>query len=144
EIPYDFQRKRLSALLAQEGENLTATKDAPHSVLAVCTEAEPPDGRAATREDVRGQGEEPYAPLTADGFRVLGASVRHSQADRVEQSDGAGLTLIGLIVVFDPPRPDAADAVRELAALGVRTAMISGDNALVATYVGRQIGMTEP
>lgn len=144
EIPYDFQRKRLSVLLAHEGENLIVTKGALHSVLAVCTEAELPDGRAATLEDVRGQVEDRYARLSAEGFRVLGVAIRRTDADRIEQSDEAGLTLIGLIVVFDPPRPDAADAVRELAALGVRTAMISGDNALVATYVGRQIGMTEP
>ena len=144
EIPYDFTRKRLSVLLAHDGGNLIVTKGALHRVLEVCTEAERPDDRVVPLEAVREEVEDRYARLSAEGFRVLGVAIRRTAADRIGKSDETRLTLIGLIVVFDPPRPDAADAVRELAALGIRTAIISGDNALVAAYVGRQIGMREP
>ena len=144
EVPYDFARKRLSVLVAHAGENLIVTKGALHSMLEACTEAERPDGKAVALADVRDQIEDRYARLSAEGFRVLGVAIRRTTADRIRKSDEAGLTLIGLIVVFDPPRSDAADAVRELASLGIKTAIISGDNALVATYVARQIGMAEP
>ena len=144
EIPYDFTRKRLSVLVAHGGENLIVTKGALNRVLEVCTEAERPDGRVVALAAVRDQIEDRHARLSAEGFRVLGVAIRRIAADRIGKSDEAGLTLLGLIVVFDPPRPDAVVAVRDLAALGIATAIISGDNALVATYVARQIGMEEP
>jgi H+-transporting ATPase len=68
--------------------------------------------------------------LEGKGFRVLAVAV------------GATLKLAGVIALSDPPRPDAAELVRELHVLGVRTVMVTGDAPETAQIVAREVGIT--
>jgi H+-transporting ATPase len=67
--------------------------------------------------------------LEGKGFRVLAVAV------------GARLKLAGVIALSDPPRPDAAELVRELHVLGVRTVMVTGDAPVTAEIVAREVGI---
>ena len=75
--------------------------------------------------------------MAGRGLRVLAAAFRDGGEEPLEE----GLTLIGLYGISDPPRPGAAEAVAAAAAAGVTTVMISGDNAMTATAVGRELGL---
>jgi P-type Mg2+ transporter len=126
ELAYDFERKRLSVLVESDGITQLITKGAFSSVLALCemTEAE----RAAAQAE--------FERLSADGNRVLAIATK--QGDSLEESD---LTLEGLLVFMDPPKQGAAEAIAELAGLGIDLYLITGDNPLAAKAVAAKVGL---
>jgi Mg2+-importing ATPase len=134
EIPYDFIRKRLTIVL-DDGDpagQLIATKGAFDNVLAVC------DIDAA----VRARCESFYRGMGAQGFRVLALAVKRvPPKERYGHQDEHGMALAGLLVFYDPPKPGVENTIRELAALGIRTKVISGDNRYVAAHVAAAIGL---
>lgn len=145
EIPYDFNRKRLSILVAHEGESLMVTKGSIYGVFDACTTAELGSGRIVDLAEVRPAIEERADALGDEGFRVLGVAYRRLGGQkRIEKSDEAGMTLLGLIAVFDPPKPEVKGAIERLGALGVTLKVISGDSAAVARHVAQVVGLRNP
>jgi H+-transporting ATPase len=69
--------------------------------------------------------------LEGQGFRVLA----------VASGSAPALTLVGLIALSDPPRPESAALIRELGSLGVRTVMATGDAPATAAYLARAVGI---
>jgi Mg2+-importing ATPase len=133
EVPYDFTRKRLSVLVDDGGTATIVTKGALSNVLDVC--AMP----AALRRDV----EKRFEKLSSDGYRVLGLAVKTVPGQRqVSVSDEAEMTFAGLLAFHDPVKPDAAQAVSDLAGLGVTVRLITGDNRLAAAHIAREVGLT--
>jgi Mg2+-importing ATPase len=134
EIPYDFIRKRLTLVL-DDGDpagHLIVTKGAFATVLAVC----------AVEGDVRERCEALYREKSLQGFRVLAVAARRcAPRERYTREDETGMRLAGLLLFFDPPNPDAARTVADLAALGVAVKVITGDNRYVAGHAARAIGL---
>ncbi|MGH2406525.1 MAG: magnesium-translocating P-type ATPase [Candidatus Limnocylindrales bacterium] len=142
ELPYDFQRRRLSVLVDDGGPHQLITKGALESVTAVCTTARAADGKvvpfAGQRANVVGR----YKALSAEGYRVLGVAVRDlGKAINVKPADEAALTFLGFLTFLDPPKPDIEKTLKDLVAAGVSVRMITGDNQLVAAQVGRIVGL---
>jgi Mg2+-importing ATPase len=135
EIPYDFQRRRLTVVVAPpatRGEHLIVTKGAFDAMLAVC---ELPD---AERERLAAW----YREQGARGYRILALAVRRVPAQpRYTREDERDMALRGFLVFVDPPKADARDTVAALAALGVRVKIITGDNAHVAGHVAAAVGL---
>jgi Mg2+-importing ATPase len=144
EIPYDFLRKRLSVLVAEGGAHVLITKGALANVLAVCTSAETPAGAVVDLATRRDQIDRQFADLSDQGLRVLGVAYRGSDAARISQADEAGLTFLGFLVFFDPPKPGIAETLHELQQLGISLKIITGDNRAVASAISRQVGIAEP
>lgn len=144
EIPYDFLRKRLSILVDDGGTTLMITKGALAKVLDVCTRSETQAGNTVEfgtqREAIEGH----FAEMSGQGFRVLGLAIRHVDASQIGKADESGMTFLGLLAFFDPPKPGIIQTVRELERLGVRLKIITGDNRAVAAVVSRQVGLETP
>jgi Mg2+-importing ATPase len=135
EIPYDFIRKRLTIVVEQEaatGEHLIVTKGAFANVLAVC----------AVDTALSGRLEAYYRQKGSEGFRVLGVATKRVAArERYGHEDERGMAFAGFLLFSDPPRDDAEKTIRELAALGIRVKVITGDNRYVAAHVAAAIGL---
>ena len=123
EIPYDFRRKRLSVLVAEDGRSVLITKGAVASVLAASTSAELGNGGSIAIDRVRDGIEKRVEDLSAEGYRVLAVARRDlGSTTEVSIDDEQELTLIGLLTFLDPPetrhRGDVAAALgpRRLAA----------------------------
>ncbi len=146
EVPYDFIRKRLSVLVAKEGEpNLMVTKGALSNVLAVCSQAETAGGQSQPLEQVRERIQQNFAHFSEQGLRTLGVAYRRLEATaEIGKDDEAGMTFLGFLLVYDPPKPGVAEVIRQMQELGVSLKIITGDNALVAANVARQVGITNP
>ncbi len=144
EIPYDFVRKRLTIVVSEKAqpEHLIVTKGSFKAVLDVCADYQgagadlPLDAAARLKFtallDAKGR----------EGFRILAVATRRSapQSDYTLE-DERGMTLAGLLLFADPPKADAAKAVSDLASLGVRLKIITGDNREVASHVAKAIGV---
>jgi len=132
EIPYDFDRKRLT-IVVDDGDpsgHLLITKGAYDNVVALC----PGAARGELDALYRGWGEQ--------GFRVLAlASRRMAAKAQCSRDDERDMTVEGFLLFFDPPRADAKDTLAALAALGIRTKVVTGDNRYVAAHVAEAVGL---
>ena len=145
ELPYDFERKRLSVLVERGGESLLITKGALTNVLEVCSSAERSGRSAVPLAQVRQQIEQRAEALNEQGYRTLGVALRRlDSASTISRSSEAEMVFLGLLVFADPPKAGIARTLADLERLGVRLKIISGDNALVATHVGEQVGLVQP
>ena len=144
EIPFDFIRKRLTVLAAGPDGNLMITKGALAQVLEVCTSAEMPDGSEQPLAAVRKEIDARFVEYSRNGQRTLGLARRKlGSAATIGKADEAGMCFIGFVLFSDPLKPDIAATIERLRALGVTLKVITGDNALVAAAVGRQIGFAD-
>lgn len=142
EIPYDFVRKLLSILVAKDGRRLLITKGALEPVMAICAEAETPEGKIVDLTTVRKQIDQEFENLSNQGYRTLGIAYRNmGNQDRASKSDEKDMTFLGYIAFFDPPKKDVADTIRQLEDLGITLKVITGDNRLVAARAGERVGL---
>jgi len=144
EVPFDFQRRRVSVLAEGEGRRLLIVKGAPEDVLALASAYDRADGTQAPLDDAsRAVAQETFDALGREGFRVLGVAWRQAPADRVQAdvSDEADLVFAGFLAFLDPPKPGAREALAELAALGVAVKVVTGDNELVTRHVCAELGL---
>ncbi|MBJ6752469.1 cation-translocating P-type ATPase [Geomonas anaerohicana] len=147
EIPFDSARKRMTSV-HREGEGETAfVKGAPAEVAALCTTVAR-DGNAlpldaALAAEVLGQ-VDAYA---RQGYRVLAVAERRlprEMPDYTAETVERELTLLGLVSMNDPPRPEVASAVHKCRRAGIRVVMVTGDYGLTAESVARRIGVLGP
>lgn len=145
EVPYDFNRKRLSILVSKDGENIMVTKGALHNVLSVCSRAEVSGGGVADIETVRDKIEGRFAGLCEQGYRVLGVSLRRGIRENLITKDfETDMTFLGFVSLYDPPKKDATETISELEGLGIELKVVTGDSREVALYVSREVGLPDP
>jgi len=138
ELPFDAERKRMTTVHRIDGSHVAYTKGAPESVIPLC--ADPgPDGAPLQGWLARAEA------MAARGLRVLAVAQRsHGQLSPQSASVEAlesKLALMGLVGLIDPPRPEAAAAVRECMAAGITPVMITGDHPATARAIALRLGL---
>jgi Mg2+-importing ATPase len=130
-VGFDHERRMVSVLTrAADGRVHLVTKGAPESVLERCV-----DVPAAALEAMRVEFDA--------GNRVVAVATRPMTGDRAPTADDErDLVLAGLLVFLDPPKPDAATALRRLADLGIAVKVVTGDNPAVAVKVCHDLLLT--
>ena len=145
EVPYDFIRKRLTVQIRNESQNIVITKGALKQVIEVCTLAETDDGNRVALDEKRSEIMDRYTKLSEEGYRTLGVAYKAgNSAENFTRQDEKEMVFLGFVTFFDPPKPHVQDTIKELKRLGVQLKIITGDNALVAGSLGRQIGIAKP
>lgn len=144
EIPYDFLRKRLSILVSHDDTHLMVTKGALPNVLAVCSSAETGEGTIIDIAAVRDRIQQHFEEFSSKGFRTLGVAYKNMGAGSLISKDHeAGMTFLGFLVLFDPPKSNIVETIASLKTLGVALKIITGDNHLVAANVSQQMGLAK-
>jgi len=144
ELPFDSERKLMTTFHAWEGGKVVSfTKGAVEVVLERSTRV------------LTAQGEIELAPakipgvadrIAADGLRALGFGMRvwDRLPDDLDAAEAeTGLTLLGLVGLMDPPRPEAKDAVALCRKAGIVPVMITGDHPLTARAIALRIGILD-
>jgi P-type Mg2+ transporter len=142
EIPFDFERRRVSVVVDTAGQRLLITKGAPESVLAVCTALERDGARRPFDAESQARCRATYETLSAAGARVLAVAIREvlpQTAYRVV--DERDLTLVGFLSFTDPLMPDVREAIAALKRDGVTVKILTGDNERVACHICAQVGL---
>ena len=141
EVPYDFERKRLSVLVADDDGPTLICKGAVGPMLDCCTAIEIGGVAAPLTAEHRADAESRLAEWSGDGFRVIAIATRELSSGTCSADDEAGLTLVGYLVFSDPLKPGIVDTVAALARNGIELRVISGDNRYVAAHVATEIGL---
>ncbi len=142
EIPFDFDRRRLSVVADTGAEILLVTKGAPEFVIDRCTGYQVDGGIRPLDTGVRDRVGRVCDACAHQGLRTLAIAYRGvERKPRYTVADEDGLTLAGFVSFTDPVLPDAAASLRALARDGVAVKILSGDNELVVRHVCEQVGL---
>jgi Mg2+-importing ATPase len=144
EIPFDFQRRRMSVVVAEGGDtHRLICKGALEEVMAVCTRVRIGHDDWPLEHDHLLRIRQVTSELNNDGLRVVAVAARemppHQEAyGVVDEND---LTLIGYVAFLDPPKQTTAPALKALQEHGITVKVLTGDNALVTSKVCREVGL---
>ncbi len=142
EIPFDFERRRLSVVVERQSQRILITKGAPEGIfpLLSCYEFQ---GRAEPlSEDAGKRIRQISDDLGSQGFRSLAvAYVEVPTRASYSVEDERNLILVGFLSFADPPLPDAGQVLASLRQDGVEVKVISGDNSRVTGHVCAQVGI---
>lgn len=146
-ILYRFSpRLRLMSVITSDGGRgdrlLLITKGAPEAVLARIARQE----NETVAEGVR-QARAAAEDMASSGMRVLAVATRDLSPAALPPSRDeaeAGVTLLGLVGLYDPPRPEVEGAVRRCHDAGLKIHIVTGDNGSTAAAVARQVGIGQP
>lgn len=143
EIPFDFQRKRMSVVVDYEGDHVLVCKGAVEDIYKACTHYQVDDEVYMMIDLIKNDLLEEYEKLSRDGYRVLGIAYREFPQDKTTFSiaDESELTLLGYIAFLDPPKESAHKAIASLKSYGVATKILTGDNALVTRKICKDVGL---
>jgi P-type Ca2+ transporter type 2C len=142
-FPFDADRKLMSTVHQLADGSLEAcVKGSPQALLERCV-AVRWDGKDETLDErSRGQIVAANDEMAAQGLRVLAVGRRQLAGGHPTVSDAENdLTLLGLVAMSDPPRPEVTDAVTACRQAGIRIYMITGDYGLTAEAIARRVGI---
>jgi Mg2+-importing ATPase len=142
EIPFDFERKRLSVVVERQSQRILITKGAPEGIFPLLSGYEIDGKVEPIGEDAAKRIRQASNDLNAQGYRSLAVAYVNVAA-RADYSveDERNLILAGFLTLSDPPLPDAAQVLASLKQDGIEVKVISGDNDLVTAHICAQVGL---
>jgi magnesium-transporting ATPase (P-type) len=141
EVPFDTDRKRLSTL-HQTPHGLTLyTKGALETLLPCCHTVQMGTAVQPLTPERQAQLLHAQEHLAAVGLRVLAFAYRLVPEGYDPSQLEERLTLLGLVGLEDPPRPEVPAAIQHCKNAGIKVIMITGDHPQTATAIAREIGL---
>lgn len=153
ELPFSSERKAMTTIHEVTGPNavkifpdtpyISITKGAPDQLVQWATHETAPTGPMKLSEERRQLWMNEIDEMAADGLRVLGIAYRPLETipDQVTPDIERDLNMLALVGIVDPARPEAKKAVQTAREAGIRSIMITGDHALTAEAIARDLGI---
>ena len=145
EIPFDFQRRRMSVVVAErEDHHLVICKGAVEEIVSVCTRVQHDDTELALTPELLARVMSVTESLNKEGLRVVAVAAKELPPvkDVYGVKDEVELTLIGYIAFLDPPKETTEPALKALQEHGVAVKVLTGDNELVTAKICREVGLS--
>ena len=134
ELPFDSDRKLMTTVHRMDGRIVSVTKGAFDVMAERCVRGDLDGARRVNEE------------MSRNALRVLAIAYRElDQLPEAMTSESLenDLTLVGLVGMIDPPRPEAAEAVKVCRRAGIKPVMITGDHVVTASAIARSLGIME-
>ena len=143
ELPFDFERRRMSVIVQEASQVRMVTKGALEEMLSISNYVQDEGQIIALTDKIRADVLQAVSDLNDQGLRVLGVCYKNydnpDHAFTVE--DESDMILMGYLAFLDPPKPSAAPAIQALREHGVATKILTGDNEKVARTVCEKVGL---
>ncbi|MQR00758.1 magnesium-translocating P-type ATPase [Glaciimonas soli] len=144
EIPFDFQRRRMSVIVSERDDrHLLICKGAVDEILSVCSNVHMHGTTSALTSELLERIRKVTGALNEEGLRVVAVAARECRpnTESYDVKDEAELTLFGYIAFLDPPKESTAPAIDALQRHGVKVKVLTGDNDKVTAKVCREVGL---
>jgi Mg2+-importing ATPase len=144
EVPFDFERRRVSVLVEHAGKRRMIVKGAPEELLRLSASYEAENGEERPLDpETRRVFSATLEGLGAQGFRALGVASHAIDASdsNIVTADESNLVFSGFAVFLDPPKASAGATIQAMAAAGVAVKVLTGDNEIVTRHVFSEIGV---
>lgn len=138
EIPFSSETKRMITLHEVEDTRVAYAKGAPEVIVSACSHWLTPSGIAPLQPEDRDTVLQAAQTMASSALRVLAVAIK-APADVADAEHD--LTLLGLVGMIDPPRPEAKAAIQTCQQAGIRIVMITGDHPLTAAAIARELGL---
>ncbi len=142
EIPFDFERKRLTVVLRKGEEYRLVTKGAVENIFSICNRILIGNREQSLTTARKRAIHKDFEEWSGQGYRVLAVATRTigKQEDYLPK-DEKTMTLHGFLLFYDPPKKGIVSVIEALATLGVNLKLISGDHHLVTRHVAELVGL---
>ncbi|MBI4084570.1 MAG: cation-translocating P-type ATPase [Candidatus Levybacteria bacterium] len=132
---FDAKSKMITTVWEKNGKKHVFVRGAPEAILAA--------SMTSTHEEQ--QVRSTYESFAKEGLRVIafGKKIDNDAHRRNRQELEQGLHFVGIVGIYDPPRPEVAQAIRQAKNAGIKTIMVTGDNELTALAIAKEIGLVE-
>jgi P-type Ca2+ transporter type 2C len=145
-FPFDSDRKRMTVIRGTPQGARAFVKGAPDVLLLRCSRWIGPDGEVRPLSPADEQEiERASAALASRALRVIAVAYRDlgeaGALELPEEKIESDLVLVGLLAMYDPPRPEARESVRRSQEAGIRVVMITGDHPATAAAIGKELGI---
>lgn len=142
EIPFNFERKRLSVIIQDSTGCKMITKGAFKTIITICSKVQTETGEQTLNASLLAEIQQHFAEWSDQGYRVLGIAQKSTdvRAKYVVQ-DEQDLSFMGFLLFLDPLKADVIKTVTELSQLGIQLRVITGDNNLVALHIAKSLGL---
>ena len=138
-VPFDSAHKFSVVLQQFDDERLILMNGAPDRLISLCGKQLTADGPADVDPDFW---KEKIEQGAEEGQRMLGSAYRLADdTDQLDSEDLGEMIFIGLVGIIDPPRPEAIRAIKECQNAGIKIKMITGDHAITARVIGKEMGI---
>lgn len=144
EVPFDFERRRVSVLAENHGTKLLVVKGAPEDMVRLSGQWRGPGGTLRPLdEEAQARLDAQFQSLGRDGYRVLAVATRPLPPDRqhIDRADEHDLVFEGHLAFLDPPKASATAAVTTLARSGVDIKILTGDTEAVTRHLCAQLNL---
>ena len=143
ELPFDFERRRMSVVVDFDGDHVLICKGAVEEIYECCSHYQNGEEVYPLFEMIRDNLFEEVERHNRDGFRVLAIAYREFPREKTHFTvkDESHLVLLGFVSFFDPPKAQAGEALELLQKAGVRVKVLTGDNGLVTQRVCTNVGL---
>ena len=123
--PFDPISKRTEATIKdKEGKQFRISKGAPQAILSLLSD----------KADIEGKINDIVASYASKGYRALG----------IAREDAAGKwQYVGLLAIYDPPREDSAETIKNAQKMGINVKMVTGDHIAIAKQIAREVNLGE-
>lgn len=140
--PFESERRYSASVRERDGEHLLFVKGAPERMLGMCARAISNEGTTELDTEALHRAAQEMA---AGGLRVLGIAYKElpEPPHPEEVPEPEGLTFLGLQGMMDPPRESVREAVTGCRQAGIRVVMITGDHAVTARAIARDLGIAD-
>lgn len=149
ELPFTSDRKMMSVVVIdheQDDQRVLITKGAPDVLLHRCTQVRVGWDVLPLTDAIRAKVLAEVNALSDDALRTLSVAYRQLAAEEVLESGEKlehDLIFVGTVGIMDPPREEAAQAIREAQQAGIRVIMITGDHPRTASRIALDLGIIE-
>ncbi len=143
EFSFNSERKRMTVIVEEKGQKVAYVKGAPEVLIERATHYFDGSDRKPLDTKMRKAFEDAYVKLAKKGLRTLALAKRvlppgvKLDAEDVER----GLTLLGVVGIIDPPRPEVPEAIATAQRAGIQVVMITGDAPLTALAIAKEVGL---
>ena len=142
EIPYDFNRKRLSIVVSTPEERILITKGSFTETLSICTQLRTEHGELVPIANFHDALVNRYEQFGVDGYRCIAICYKVITDITIDKSVESDMIFAGFIVMHDPVKNGVLKAIERLHKLQINLKIITGDNRHVAAALAKKIGMT--
>ncbi len=135
EFTFDATTKTITTIAATDGKPLVFVRGAPESVLTMSKLSQKEKNELTAK----------YESYAQQGFRVIAFAQKHEPNHKTlsRKELETNLIFLGFMCIYDPPRPEAKEAVLTAQKAGIRVIMVTGDNPLTAKAIAKEVGILD-
>ncbi len=141
EIPFDYDRKKMSVIVSRGNKNLIITKGTPEAILKGCKKAIIKD-RTSNISIHAKKIQQTFEKLSNDGYSVIALAYKEiEKKSTYGQEDEQGLVFFGFLTFIDAPKQTIRKNILRLEQLNIKLKILTGDNEIVTKKIAQEVGI---